>query len=59
MLGLKKIGFWWKHFESVEKWDSTSFRQTFWPDKRDLREGYGVPNLDEKSFSCFNFYSIE
>ena len=53
MLGFKKKGFWWKHFESVEKWDSTSFRQTFCPDKWDLREGYGEPNLSEKGFQLF------
>jgi len=50
---VKKKSFGWKHFLSIKKWDSTFFRQTFWPDKWDLREGYGGPNLGEKGFQLF------
>ena len=38
---------------NFKKWDSTPFRQTFWPDKWDLREGYSGPNLGEKYFQLF------
>ena len=51
--GEKNIVFGWKHFPSIKKWDSTHFRQTFGPDKWDLREGYGRPNLGEKGFQLF------
>jgi hypothetical protein len=50
---VKKKPFWWKYFPSIKKWDSTPFRQTFWPDRWDLYEGYGGPNLGEKSFQLF------
>ena len=49
----KNKPFGWKHFLSIEKWDSTSFRQIFWPEKWDLRERYGGPNLGEKDFQLF------
>jgi len=51
---VKKKAFWVEtFFLSIKKWDSTSFRQTCWPDKWDLREGYGGPNLGEKCFQLF------
>ena len=53
LLVKKNIAFGWKHFPSIKKWDSTHFRQTSGPDKWDLREGYGGPNLGEKGFQLF------
>ena len=49
----KKLEFWWKHFPSIKKWDSTLFRQTFRPDMWDLREEYGGPNFGEKGSQLF------
>ena len=51
--GEKNIAFGWKYFPSIKKWDSTHFRQISRPDKWDLREGYGGPNLGEKGFQLF------
>ena len=50
LLVKKNKHFEWKHFSSIKKWDSTPFGQTIWPDKWDLYEGYGGPNLGEKDF---------
>ena len=46
----KNQPFGWKHSPSIKKWDSILFRQIFWPDKWDLREKYGGPNLGDKDF---------
>ena len=53
LLVKKNKPFGWKYFLSIKKWDFTSFRQTCWPDKWDLHEGYDGLNLGEKCFQLF------
>ena len=53
LLVKKVLAFGQKHFPSIKKQVSTFFRQTFWPDKWNLHEGYGGPNLGEKEFQLF------
>ena len=42
--------------ENIDQTNPPPFRQTFWPDKWGLREGYGGPNLGEKGFQLFQFF---
>ena len=45
-------------FSFYQNMDLYSFRQTFWHDKWDLPEGCGGPNVGEKIFQLFQYYSI-
>ena len=60
----KVLAFGWKYFSSIEKWDSTPFRQTFGSDNLDLTSGFSVRSmmsliLVKKDFNYFNFYNID
>ena len=49
----KIFRFWWKYFSSISFVGLHLFWSNLWPDKWDLYERYGGPNLGEKSFQLF------
>ena len=50
MLGVKNIRILVEHFPSINFMGLHPFSSNLWPDKCDLHERYGGPNLGEKEF---------
>ena len=55
MFGVKSVRILVKIFFFYQFRGSTPLSSNLWPDKWDLHEGYGGPNLGEKEFQLFQF----
>ena len=53
VIGVKRIRILVEIFSFYQFRGSTPLSSNLWPDKWDLREGYGGPNFGEKEFQLF------